>query len=64
MKKLLRLLARSGINIVNPIGSRREYIVPRVGQANSDFSKVMGDMRNVGDDLRKNVNRELSTYGK
>lgn len=62
MTAIMRFLARSGAAITNPFHPQRNYIRPRAGDASRDFGKISGDMRRVGEDLRKVTLKECAKY--
>lgn len=61
---ILRALARAGRSINNPFAMNQGYVQPRPGDAQRDFSKVVGDMRKVGTDLREVARKELKRHGR
>lgn len=61
---ILRALARAGRSINNPFAMNQGYVYPRAGDAQHDFSKVVGDMRKVGNDLTKTTRKELKKHGR
>lgn len=58
-KRLLRALASAGRTFDNPFSASRTYTLPHRGDSQKDFGKIIGDMRNVGSDLRKVSEKEL-----
>lgn len=62
MKRLIHWLKRAGETVQNPF-SARPYLRPQRGDAANDFTRLTGDMRKVGNDLRKVSRRELRQYG-
>jgi hypothetical protein len=47
-KRFVRWLSRAG----SALASDSDYVRPRKGDNAGDFARLMGDMRNVGKDLR------------
>jgi hypothetical protein len=62
MTTFLAFLSRNGLTFVNPWQARRNYVRPAKGALSQDFYRVVGDMRVVGQDLRKTAQKEL-VYG-
>ncbi len=62
MSRLIRILSKSGIVFTNPFHPARAYQRPRRGDARNDFSRIVGDMRYVGADMRRVADQELSKY--
>ena len=62
MSRLIRILSRSGIVFSNPFRPVRAYQRPRRGDARNDFVRLAGDLRQVGSDLRRVADKELSRY--
>ncbi len=62
MTTIMRFLARSGVALTNPFHQQRNYIRPRSGDASKDFARISGDMRHVGNDLRKVTLKEQAEY--
>lgn len=60
---LLRWLARAGESLSNPFVGR-DYVLPRHGDAARDFTRISGDMRTVGADLRRVARQELQRHGR
>lgn len=64
MTALLRFLARSGVVVCNPFHATVAYRRMRVGDAMGDWLRLEGDMRAVGEDLRRTTIREIKQNGK
>lgn len=64
MTTLFRYLTRSGLVFGGSFYAPHDYLRPRRGDAANDFSKIMGDMRNVGADARKAAAAELKKHDK
>jgi hypothetical protein len=61
---LLRVLYKAGRTINNPFSMGGSYVEPRRGDAQKDIVKIVGDMRQVGQDLRKKSDQTFKQYGK
>jgi hypothetical protein len=61
---LLRALARAGRSINNPFAMGGAYVLPKQGDAQKDFGRISGDMRRVGEDLKKTAEKALKQHGK
>lgn len=62
MSRIIKILSRSGIVFANPFHPVCAYKRPRRGDARNDFAVLTGDMKNVGTDMRKVADQELSRY--
>ena len=60
----LRALSRAGRTINNPFAMGGVYVLPKQGDAGRDFTKVVGDMRLVGNDMKKVAGKALAQDGK
>jgi hypothetical protein len=61
---ILRALMQAGRVINNPFAMNNGYVLPKRGDARSDFTQVVGDMRTVGKDLSKTIRQETKRHGK
>lgn len=57
--RFLRWLSRAGYTLASPMVSGGEYVRPRRGDAAKDWVRLSGDMRAVGQDLRRTAEAEL-----
>ena len=60
----LRALSKAGRAINNPFAMGGSYVLPKQGDAARDFTKIVGDMRKVGADLKKVAGKALAQDGK
>ena len=63
-KYLFRALMKAGQVFENPFGMGNPYNIPSRRGARDDFKRVLGDMRKIGNQLRKVTERELSNNGR
>lgn len=59
-ERIFRALVRAGRAFNNPFAMDGRYVIPRRGEAQKDLSRIVTDMRKVGNDLRKVSNKELA----
>jgi hypothetical protein len=59
---ILKVLRQAGRAIHNPFAMNNGYILPRHGDTQSDAIKLSGDMRVIGNDLKKTATQELNRH--
>lgn len=62
--RLFRWLARAGYSLASPVAADSEYVRPRRGDTARDLTRLSGDMRAVGQDLRRTAQAELERCGR
>lgn len=59
----IRNFLRGFGSVIEPLGSKRLYVMPS-GGFDRDSANLVKDWQRVGEDLRKNSEEELIKYGK
>ncbi len=63
MNRFFMFFARKHIFFHDSFKADRYYFIPKKGDAAYDFSKISGDMKMIGRDLKYSINNELSQHG-
>ncbi len=63
MGRFFMVFSRKYFVFQHPVSSGRFYSLPQKGDATCDFSKISGDMKMIGRDLKYSVNCALPHHG-